>query len=484
MTGAALVAASGSTREVLAPADGSPLGEVPFALVQDVDPAVARARTALETWGRASPFDRWHILRAASDAIRNEIDSLAKLHARESGKVLGQAVAEVGGAADLLAANAELARFASGEIAPTGALPGGERDLAWVERVPLGVVVCVIPFNFPVELTVEKAGAALAAGNSVLIKPPPQNPLTTLEVCRLMIQAGLPPGALQVVPGDADVSEALCAAPGVDAVSLTGSLRAGMAVAERTARQLRKLHLELGANDASIVLRDADLSLATREVVAGRTLMNGQCCAGTKRLVVERSVAAELTERLSAAIQEVSVGDPLDPSSELGPLIDAPSAAKAARQVQAAIDDGAMFAHRWMEPDRAWFRPVVLRDVPATARVAHDDEIFAPVVAVIPVDSEDEAIAVVNQSPFGLTAAVFSHDIGHALAVAERLEVGGIVINGTNNYRPPVVPFGGVKLSGAGREGIGYTYDEMTRLRFISIRGIRQRGPDRRPTQS
>lgn len=467
---------SGAESEVLAPADGAVVGTVRLSTIDDVETAVSRARGALGDWRRASPHDRASVLSTASGKLRDLAADLAVLHARESGKVITQAQKEILGAAFLLEENAHVARFDAGYLAPTGALPGGERDLTVVERVPLGLVVCVIPFNFPVELTIEKAGAALAAGNTVIVKPPPQNPLATMETVRILTEAGLPDGVLSVVTGGTETSAALCAAPGVDAVSLTGSVGAGVAVARATAHLLRPLHLELGGNGAAVVLDDADLDHVVVETVRGRMLMNGQACAATKRLIVHRSVADEVMDRLREALRAVRVGDPIDWDSEVGPLIDGPSAERVASQVANAVAQGGKLVEGRAQADRAWFGPTLVGSLPPDADVARDDEIFGPVVSAIPFETDDEAVDIVNSSKLALTAAVFSGDLPRATTMAERLEVGGVVVNGTNNYRPPVVPFGGVGLAGSGREGIGYTYEDLTRTRFIAIRGLRPAG--------
>lgn len=468
--------AAGSEADVLAPADDSVVGAIRLSTVDDVPRAVGRAREALHEWRRVSPFDRAAVLGVAAGVLRERAGEIGFLHSRESGKVIAQAEKEVQGAAFLLGENAHIARFDAGYLAPTGALPGGERDMTIVERVPLGVVVCVIPFNFPVELVIEKAGAAVAAGNAVIVKPPPQNPLATIEVVSALVEAGVPDGLISVVAGGREVSAALCAAEGVDAVSLTGSVAAGIAVAESTAPLLRPLHLELGGNGASVVLEDADLDHVVGETLRGRLLMNGQACAATKRILVEQSVADELVDRLRDAFGQVRVGDPTDPESDVGPLIDAPSAARVANQVSRAVDQGGRLVLGEASSDRAWFRPAVVAGLPEDADVARDDEIFGPVVSVIPFEGDAHAIRIVNSSRLALTAAVFSAEVGRAMAIAQQLDVGGVVINGTNNYRPPVVPFGGVGLAGTGREGIGYTYDELTRSRFIALRGIRPPG--------
>ncbi len=222
-----------------------------------------------------------------------------------------------------------------------------------------------------------------------------------------------------------------------------------------------------------IVLDDADVERVADEAIKGRLLMNGQACAATKRIIVRRPLAADVASQIASRLKEVEVGDPTRDSSQVGPLIDERSASRVADQVRRIISDGGSLIHGERENDHAWFPPALLADVPTDAAVAADDEIFGPVFPVIPVDSDDEAIAVANSSTLGLTAAVFSADVGRALAVGEELEVGGVVINGTNNYRPPVVPFGGVGMAGTGREGIGYTYEEMTRTKFVALRDIR-----------
>lgn len=458
-------------RTIRAPSDGEELGDVVDLDADAVSDVVARARTALPGWRSCAPHQRCAALLEGAARLRADADALALLHAAESGKVRAQARREVHGAAALLEGNARLARDAAGTVAPTGALPGGDADLTIVERVPLGVVVCVVPFNFPVELTVEKAAAAVAAGNVAIVKPPPQNPLATVRAVEA-IGTGLPDGVLQVAPGGRALSAALCAASGVDAVSLTGSVAAGVAVATAAAPVLRPLHLELGGNGAVIVLPDADLDHVVDESLRGRLLMNGQACAATKRIIAVGGLAPELSARLEARLRDLTPDDPREESAVLSHLIDADAAGRVAAQVGRAADQGAT-AVLHPRPDGPWYPPALLTDVPVEADVARDDEIFGPVFTVIPAEDDAAAIAAANATSLGLTGAVFSADLPRALAVGERLEVGGVVINGTNNYRPPVVPFGGVGRAGAGREGLGYTMQELTRTRFIAIRGLR-----------
>lgn len=461
-------------RTIHAPADGSVVGQITSVDVDAIPGIVAVARAAFAGWASAAPHQRAVALNAAADELDGLVESLAVTLARESGKILPQAQHEVRGAVSLLRRNAELGRTMAGELAPTGSLPGGECDLTFVERVPLGVVVAVIPFNFPVELAMEKAAAAVAAGNVVIIKLPPQNPVATAAFVDVLMRH-LPAGVVQQIDADTPASAALCADPGVDAVSLTGSVGAGIAVARATAGCLRPLHLELGGNGAAIVRADADLDLVVSESLRGRLLMNGQACAATKRLIVHRSIAADLTERLVAALADVRPVDPLADGARLGPLIDAAAAARVEEQVQRAIVSGARRV-LGSAPDGPWFAPTVLADVPHTADVLRDDEIFGPVWSIAVFDDDEQALDLANVTSLRLTAAVFTADLTRALAMASRLDFGGIVVNGTNNYRPPIVPFGGVALAGAGREGLGWTLDELTRTRFIALRGVRPAG--------
>lgn len=437
---------------------------------------VREAMAAQETWGRMPVCDRAARLEAAADALDPGSDGIARLLAAESGKPIAQAEFEVHGALGLLRENARLARRVGGSVLPTEGLSGTDRDLAFTRREPLGTVAAILPFNFPVELFVEKCAAAIVGGNAVLAKAPAETPRSVAAVHAALIEAGVPAAACQLLHGGADVGSALASAPGIDAISLTGSTRAGIAVAEAAAPTLRRLHLELGGNNAALVLADADLDLAAAELAYGRLLMNGQACSASKRILVHRSVHDELAERLIAAVRAQSVGDPLERATTIGPLIHEPAARRVAGQVRSAVGQGAELAAGSTDADGRFFAPALLASVPPTADVAGDEEIFGPVFALIPVDGPDEALRVANQSSYGLMASVFSADLQLAMALAERLQAGGVVINGTDNYRPPVIPFGGVKLSGLGREGAGYTLQELTREKTIVLRRFRRHG--------
>lgn len=466
---------SASTLEITTPQGDRTLGEVTLTDPGDVPGIVSVAASARRSWSERPVAERAAMLDAAAASLEGEREELGRLLAAESGKPLGQAEFEVGGGIHFLHGNAEEGRRLAGRVLPTEGNFGTEWDLAYTRREPLGVVAAILPFNFPVELFVEKCAAALVGGNAVVVKPPMEDPLVVERFRLALVEAGVPAEVIQAVHGGADVGAALAGSPGVDAISLTGSTAAGIAVARATAERLRFLHLELGGNNAMIVLEDADIDLVATEAVRGRVLMNGQACSASKRVLVHRSLHDDLASRLAETVAGLRVGDATDPASEIGPLIHPGAAERVAAQVRNATSQGAGIAAGSGEADGAFFAPTVLAGVPASADIARDDEIFGPVFNLIPVDSVEQAVEVANASSFGLMASVFSTDPQRALVVGEQLESGGVVINGTDNYRPPVIPFGGVKMSGRGREGLGYTLEELTREKTIVLRRFRAR---------
>lgn len=460
------------------PLERERLGEVELTDPAAVQGVVDAARAAQGAWGRTTLAERADRLEAAADALRPEADALGELLARESGKPLAQARFEVRASIGLLADNARVGRRWEGRVLPTEGLAGTARDLAYTRRESLGVVGAILPFNFPVELFVEKAAAALVGGNAVVSKAPLEAPLVVARFQRALLDAGIPAAVTPLLHGDRDVGAALAAARGLDAISLTGSTAAGLAVAQAGAPTLRRLHLELGGNNAAIVLADADLDLVTEELAYGRLLMNGQACSASKRVLVAPELHDELVERLAAVVDRQVVGAATDPATTVGPLISAAAAERVRQQVGRAVSEGATAVRGGDRSNGdALLPPALLADVPTAAAVATDDEIFGPVFALVRADGPRAAVALANASSFGLMASVFSRDVQLALAVAERLEAGGVVINGTDNYRPPVIPFGGVKLSGSGREGLGYTIDELTREKTIVLRRFRRELP-------
>lgn len=457
------------------PLETEQLGEVALTDPADVQRIVDAARAAQGAWARTTLAERADRIEAAAGALREQVEPLGELLARESGKPIAQAQFEIRASIGLLADNARVGRRWEGRVLPTEGLAGTARDLAFTRREALGVVAAILPFNFPVELFVEKAAAALIGGNAVVAKAPLEAPLVVERFHRALIDAGVPADAMALLHGDRDVGAALAGARGIDAISLTGSTAAGLAVAQAGAPTLRRLHLELGGNNAALVLQDADLDLVTEELAYGRLLMNGQACSASKRVIVHASLHDELAERLAAVVDRQVLGAATDPATTVGPLINAAAARRVAEQVDRAVAEGATRVRGGDGAgEGALLPPALLASVPAAAAIATDDEIFGPVFALIRADDVQQALALANASSFGLMASVFSRDVQLAMAVAERLDAGGVVINGTDNYRPPIIPFGGVKLSGSGREGLGYTIDELTREKTIVLRRFRR----------
>jgi acyl-CoA reductase-like NAD-dependent aldehyde dehydrogenase len=468
-----------NTTEITNPEGTESLGEVAITSPEDVSGVVEAAVAAKETWARRPVADRASVLENAAEALAGQSAELGRLLAAESGKPLAQAEFEVGGAVSLMRGNAAEGRRLVGRMLPTEGNEGTEWDLAFTRREPLGVVATIIPFNFPVELFVEKCAAALVVGNTVVAKPPLEDPLVVGRFAAALAEAGLPTGVLGIVQGGADVGAALSETPGVAAVSLTGSTSAGLAVARAAATQLRPLHLELGGNNACLVLDDADLDLVVEEAIRGRLMMNGQACSATKRILAPRPLLPELEARLAEAVAAQRLGPSTEPETTVGPLITPAAAERVEGQVRRAREQGSRLAAGQGVADGPFFGPCLLSEVPPQADVASDEEIFGPVFCLIPVAGAAEAIRIANSSSFGLMASVFSRDPRRALRVAEQLEAGGVVINGSDNYRPPVIPFGGVKLSGTGREGLGYTIRELSREKSIVMR--RFRAPEEEP---
>ncbi len=461
------------------PLEREQLGTVSLTDPAAVQGVVDAARAAQGAWARTTLAERADRLEAAADALRprpRRSASCSRASPASRSRRRSSRSAPRSACSPTTRASAVAGRGAC--CRPRGS-PAPRATSRYTRREPLGVVGAILPFNFPVELFVEKAAAALVGGNAVVSKAPPEAPLVVERFQRALVEAGIPAAVTPLLHGGREVGAALAAARGLDAISLTGSTAAGLAVAQAGAPTLRRLHLELGGNNAAIVLADADLDLVAEELAYGRLLMNGQACSASKRILVDPSLHDELVERLTAVVDRQVVGAPADPATTVGPLVTAAAARRVRQQVARAVAEGATAVRGGDDRRRDGAAPpALLADVPAAAAVATDDEIFGPVFALVRADGPQAAVALANASSFGLMASVFSRDVQLALAVAERLEAGGVVINGTDNYRPPVIPFGGVKLSGSGREGLGYTIDELTREKTIVLRRFRQELPE------
>lgn len=450
------------------PGTGALLGEMPVATEDEARAAVHAAQKARGAMAATPAHERARLLNAVADELQARAEELARDLAAENGKPIRQTREEVAAAIRIFRGYAGEATRIFGRQIPLDAVPGLENHLAVTVREPLGVVAAIVPFNYPVELYAHKAAAALAAGNAVIVKPPEKCPLTLLEIGRIVERAGFPEKAHQVVPGGPELARFLASADGVQMISLTGSTVAGKALAELAAGTLKKTHLELGGNDALIVCADADVERAAEAVVLGRLARgNGQICCAVKRVYVEDAVYDAFAQALEAQARELVVGDQLDEATDVGPLITEQAAVAVDEAVRAAVGNGARLAVGGTR-DGAFVPPAVLVDVAADEESVAE-EIFGPVAPLLRVRDPLEAVELANASPYGLQAAIWTRDVQRAFSLARRLQVGGVVINGSTALRAENLPFGGVKLSGGTREGLHDTLLDMTEQKTVIV---------------
>ncbi len=412
------------------------------------------------------PARRQAILAGAARLLDERRDEIRALYVAETGFTPVDAATELTRTVATLRLSAgEAVRIAGQEI-PVAATPGSEHRLAFTIRVPVGVVAAITPFNAPLNTTAHKVGPAIAAGNAVVLKPAEQTPLCSVALAQALLDAGLPPGFLQLVCGPGEsTGAALVADRRVRFFTFTGSAAVGLAIKQNSG--IAKTHLELGSNSASIVAADADLDLVADLAVRAGYRKAGQVCTSVQRLLVHEAVADELAARLAKRVAGLRAGDPRDPAVQVGPLIAPAEAERAQRWIQQAAGRGAAVLVGG-ERDGPVLAPALLRDPPPDSRIM-TEEIFAPAVALATVASLDEANGLVNASEYGLQAGVFTQDLDAAFHAARRLRVGGVMINDTSSYHADAMPYGGVKNSGYGLEGPRYAVQDMTDPRIIVL---------------
>jgi len=444
--------------QVLEPATEEVLAEVPRAGVEEADAAVARAKEAFPEWRAVAPADRARILRALSSAIEEAGEDLARLEARNVGKPISDARGEVGMVAQVFAYYAGAPERLLGDTIPVA----GGVDMTF--REPLGVVGLITPWNFPLPIASWKVAPALAAGNTIVLKPAELTPLTAIELERIALEAGLPEGVLNVVSGPGRVvGERIVEHPDVAKVAFTGSTAVGRRVSELASQTIKRVTLELGGKSANVVFADADLEAAAAAAAPAVFGNAGQDCCARSRILVERSALDRFMDALEQSVQSLVVGDPLDESTQMGPLISAEQREK----VASYVEDGAPVAIRGSAPEGPgfWFPPTVLCPVSNDDRAARE-EIFGPVASVIPFDGEDEAVHIANDTIYGLSGSIWTRDGAKALRVARALETGTISINSNTSVRVST-PFGGFKQSGVGRELGPHALDYYTELKNV-----------------
>jgi len=457
---------------VINPATGEILDTVPMATKEDIDAAVAFALKAQKIWEKVPVFEKVEIMYQFIALVEKNKEELARTLSDETGKPITEARAEIGNISIAFKAFSEKAKHLYAEVIPGGLEAGQAGNILITRREPLGVVACIIPFNFPCDLFDQKVAPALLSGNAAIVKPSTDNPLTLCKLTHLMAEAGVTPGAISIITGRGSVVGAqLCANPDVHLVTLTGSTEVGIETAVACAKNLTHVALELGGNDAFLVMEDADVDLATDELIWGRMYNTGQVCCASKRFLVHRSRVSEFTKKAIDKIKAIPLGMPADENTRLGCLISEKAAIEVEKQVQLTVAQGGEILLGG-EREGAFFKPTVIVNVPKTADVATDMEIFGPVVPIITFDTVEEAIEIANSSKFGLCGCVFTENMKMAAKVAGALECGGAVINGASFFRSFEMPFGGYKFSGIGTEGVLSTFDEMTHTKTIVLKNI------------
>ena len=470
--GKAADAADGKTIDVINPATGKLVDTVPAATAEDVARAVACAKAAQKEWAKIPVYERVEIMYKFIELVERDKEDLARTLSDETGKCITEARAEIANIPVAFKAFSERAKHFYGHTIPEGMEAGQDKNILIIRKEPLGVVAAVIPFNFPCDLFDQKVAPALLTGNACIVKPSTDNPLTLCKLTHLMNEAGVTPGAIGIVTGRGPVvGTELTKNPDVHLVTLTGSTAVGIETAGYCAQNLTHVALELGGNDAFIVMDDADVDLATDELIWGRMYNTGQVCCASKRFLVHRSRVEEFTAKAIEKIKKINRADPSTDEAEMGCLISEKAAIKVEEQVNRTVEQGGKILLGGKRSG-AFYDPTVIGDVPKDADVAIDMEIFGPVVPIIAFDTEEEAVEIANRSVFGLCGCVFTKDMKRAARVANALECGGAVINGASFFRSFEMPFGGYKHSGIGTEGVFSTFDEMTHTKSIVLKNV------------
>ena len=417
---------------------------VPEAGLPELDAAIERARAAFAEMRRLPAHRRSAILAGVSARLDAERERFARLITAECGKPI---------------------REARGEVIPMDIAPAGEGRVALTRRFPLGVIGAITPFNFPLNLVLHKVTPALAAGNTVVLKPSPRTPLTALALAELFAQAGLPDGALVVVSGGADVGQAMARDGRLKLLTFTGSAAVGWGL--KAAAGKKKVTLELGGNCGAVVHADADLKHAAQRIAVGGFTFAGQSCVSVQRVFVHAGACEKLLSLLLPMVSGLRVGDPADEATDVGPMIDLAAAERAEAWVREAVEGGAKVLAGGRREGSLFWPTVLTRTAPAMK--VNCQEVFAPVVTVSTYENFGEALRAVNDSPYGLHAGVFTRDVKLSFQAFEELEVGGVVVNDVPTYRVDHMPYGGMKDSGTGREGLRYAIEEMTETKILIL---------------
>ncbi len=455
-----------ATLSVIDKYTGERIGEVPIASADNVDRAVRDAAQAFPAWSQTPAHERSRVLRRAAELIESQRERLTTTIAREAGKAWKHAAGEITRSVETFVFAAEEAKRIHGETIPMDASPSGEGRIGFYLRAPMGVIAAITPFNFPLNLVAHKVAPALAAGNTLVLKPAEETPLTAVALAEILAEAGLPDGALRVVHGEGPTTgEALVRHSVPAKISFTGSPPVGRLIASLAG--LKRVTLELGNNSGTIVEPDADLARAIPRCVMSSFANAGQVCISLQRLYVHESIADPFLLEFVRQTEALKVGNPLARDCDVGPLISDEAADRAEQWIREAESEGARVVTGGRRDGRVIW-PTVLTGTRPEMKVMCQ-EAFAPLVSIVAYRSFDEALSLVGDSPYGLQAGVYTRDLQKAFAAVRRLDVGGVMINDTSIFRVDHMPYGGNRMSGIGREGVRFAIEEMTNIRMVVI---------------
>ncbi len=453
--------------ELTSPYSGEVVAHVAKASIQDVERAIEGAQQAFQSFKKTTAYERAEILYNVVNSMRLRKDEFAEILALEAGKPLAAGLAEVERTIATYQFAAEGAKQAKGETVPMDAAPGAGDRIGWTKREPLGVISAITPFNFPFNLVAHKLGPAFAVGNTVVLKPATQTPLSALIMAEIFKEAGLPDGALQIVTGSGgELSDTLITHPYVKKVTFTGSGKVGLGIKEKVG--LRKVTLELGSNAAVIVEPSTPINKIMKRCVGGAFNFAGQVCISLQRIYVHASIIDEFTKAFVEETEKLVVGDPFDKNTDVSAMIHPNEVERIREWIEEAQAQGAVIATGGVFTERT-LTPTVMTNVTADMKIVCQ-ETFAPIASIVSYETLDDAIRLVNESDLGLNAGIYTNILSDALYAADELQAGAVMINDIPTFRVDNMPYGGVKMSGYGREGIKWAIEEMTDMKFITMK--------------
>ncbi len=452
---------------VVYPYTGEVVAEVSKASEEDVYKAIEVAKEGYEKLSALTPYERYEILMRASQLLKQRAEDFAKTLVLEVGKTIREARTEVQRAIQTLIFSAEEVKRIGGEVIPIDAHPNGKGKVGFYVRQPVGIVSAITPFNFPLNLSMHKVAPALACGNAVILKPSERTPLTPLMLGEVLLEAGLPPQALSILPGYGDVGKAMTTHPDVRVVSFTGSRKVGEIIVRQAG--IKKVVLELGSNSAIVLHRDGDLKKAVQKTLLGGYAIAGQVCISVQRVFVHEELFESFLQELEKAVEGLKVGDPMQEDTDVGPMIGVSEVQRVQEWIDEALHEGARLVAGGVScGDRvsSVMNPTIVSLVPTHAKLFRE-EAFAPVVVVNPYREVEEAIEMVNDSEYGLQVGVFTKSIDIAWEFIRKVQAGGVLINEGPNFRADHMPYGGVKYSGIGREGPRFAVEDYTEIKMV-----------------